>query len=136
MAKDFLYCEETDTKIYSNDVVSISTYPDTKWIAKQGWYTIGSARKHGWYFVSIADKTIISIDLVDIVDITKDTDRNRKTTTRKSTDSVAPTVKDAEPIADYLHCEATDTLIYPNDIVELSGTQYVAKCGWYKLDDE
>lgn len=131
MPKDFLYCEETDTKIYSNDVVSISTHPDTKWIAKQGWYTIGSARKHGWYFVSILDKTLISIDVVDIQDITKDTDRNQNA---GSHHSEIPTVPQTEPEADYLLCEATDTLVYPNDLVELEGVQYIAKYGWYSLN--
>ena len=132
MAKDFLYCEETDTKIYSNDVVSISTYPNTKWIVKQGWYTIGSARKHGWYFVSILDKTIISIDIIDIRDITKDTNRNHGTNEPRR--EVTPTPTQEEPINDYLLCEATDTLIYPNDLVELEGVQYIAKYGWYSLN--
>ena len=133
MARDFLYCEETDTKIYSNDVVSISTYPDTKWIAKQGWYIVGSARKHGWYFISPVDKTIISIDLVDIKDIIKDTNRGTSETRPSIPDTPVP---QDEPTVEYLHCEATDTLIYPNDLVELSGIKYVAKYGWYTFNDE
>ena len=136
MAKDFLYCEETDTKIYPNNVVSISTYPDTKWIAKQGWYTIGSARKHGWYFVSILDKTILSIDLVDIKDITIDIEQG--------TSEYRPESPDIQPQQDTqgresLHCDITNTTIYPNDTVTIS-TQpnklFIAKYSWYKFNDK
>ena len=117
MPKDFLYCEETDTKIYPNDVVSISTYPDTKWIAKQGWYTIGSARKHGWYFISILDKTILSIELVDIKDISKDK--------KQGTSEVRPEISVTSPEQDtpkreFLYCDITGVIIYPNDIVTIS----------------
>ena len=138
--KDFLYCEETDTKIRNNDVVSISTYPDVKWIAKNGWYKIGSAQKNGWYFVSISDKTILPIDLVDIKDITKDPMQPRVASTPKP----APESTE-EPIdnnVDYLYIEDQDLTIRPNDIVELTLNiggpviKCVAKNGWYKIGDE
>lgn len=138
--KDFLYCEETDTKIRNNDVVSISTYPDVKWIAKNGWYKIGSAQKNGWYFISISDKTILPIDLVDIKDITKDPMQPRAASTPKP----APESTE-EPIdnnVDYLYIEEQDQTIRPNDIVELTLNiggpviKCVAKNGWYKIGDE
>lgn len=130
MAKDFLYCEETDTKIFPNDVVSISTYPDTKWVAKQGWYFIGTARKYGWYFISLADKSIISIDVVDIVYITKDTNRG----TNKVRPDVPEQATEKPKIPEYLYCESTETTIYPNDSVIIDSNNYIAKCGWYNYD--
>lgn len=137
--KDFLYCEETDTKIRNNDVVSISTYPDMKWIAKQGWYTIGSAQKHGWYFVSITDKTILPIDQVDITTISKDS-RQAASSSRSEVQADVP----AEAInnVDYLYIEDQGITIRPNDIVEFTTTlggeliKCVVKYGWYKLDTE
>lgn len=136
MPKDFLYCEETDTKIYPNDVVSISTYPDTKWIAKQGWYTIGSARKHGWYFISILDKTILSIELVDIKDISKDK--------KQGTSEVRPEISVTSPEQDtpkreFLYCDITGVIIYPNDIVTISTRPniiFIAKYSWYKFNNK
>ena len=68
--KPFLYCEETDTKIYANDVVTISTHPETKWIVKNGWYSVVDSQKNGWHFISIEDRSILSIDQIDIKDIT------------------------------------------------------------------
>ena len=140
MPRDFLYCEETDTRIRNNDVVSISTYPDTKWIAKQGWYKIGTAQKNGWYFVSIKDKTIVPIELVDIKDITK----ADNSTTATAEDRVPSEVK-AEPVTnnvDYLYIENQDLIIYPNDIVEVAANiggdtvRCVAKYGWYEIDSK
>lgn len=137
--KDFLYCEETDTKIRNNDVVSISTYPDIKWIAKQGWYTIGAAQKNGWYFVSITDKTILPIDQVDIKNISKDS-YQAHSDPRPSV--VAEVPVEAINNEDYLYIEDRDLTIRQNDIVELAlniGTpviKCVAKNGWYKIGDE
>lgn len=138
--KDFLYCEETDTKIRNNDVVSISTYPDAKWIAKNGWYKIGTAQKNGWYFISIADKTVLPIDMVDIKDITKDPKQPKSKAAPKSDPEPVetPTVNNV----DYLYIEDRDLTIRQNDIVELAlniGTpviKCVAKNGWYKIGDE
>ena len=72
MPKDFLYCEETDTKIFSGDVVTISSYPDVKFIAKKGWYTVGSANKNGWYFINISDKSVVPVEQIDITLVSKD----------------------------------------------------------------
>ena len=133
MARNFLYCEETDTKIYPNDVVSISTYPESKWIAKTGWYKLGKAQKNGWYFVSVsADKTILPIDLVDITTITKEFNQ-QSTAVRPEPESIPEQL----PEINYLYCEATDTKIYTNDIVTTqSGLNLVAKHGWYSFDSK
>lgn len=131
MGKAFLYCEETDTKIRSNDVVSISTYPNTKWIVKNGWYKIGTAQKRGWYFISLSDKSILSIDSVDIKTIIKDD-------TGVSVDAkpeIQDTLEQPQPDVNVLYCDETDTKIYINDIVEISGIKYVVKFGWYKSDN-
>ena len=132
MAKDFLYCEETDTKIRNNDVITIATYPDIKWIAKHGWYKIGTAQKNGWYFISIADKSILPIDLVDIKDISKDENQG----TSETRPEISEEVVQESPEVNVLYCSETDTKIYINDIVDISGTKYVVKFGWYRIDDE
>jgi len=133
--KDFLYCEETDTKIRNNDVVSISTYPNVKWIVKNGWYKIGTAQKRGWYFVSIADKTVLPIDLVDIKDISKDDNQAISTSEERPTPAENPTSA-AQPEVNVLYCNDTDTKIYHNDIVDISGEKYVVKFGWHEIDGQ
>lgn len=133
MARNFLYCEETDTKIYPNDVVSISTHPESKWIAKTGWYKLGKAQKNGWYFVSIsADKTVLPIDLVDIRTISKELNQ-QSTAVRPEPESTSEQPSEIN----YLYCEATDTKIYVSDIVTTpSGLNLVAKHGWYSFDNK
>ena len=137
--KDFLYCEETDTKLRNNDVVSISTYPDSKWIVKNGWYKVGTAQKNGWYFVSIADKTILPIDMVDIKDVIKDPNQAASAPTPVSAPDPQETPTNN---VDYLYIEDRDLTIRQNDIVELALNigkpviKCVAKNGWYKIGDE
>lgn len=129
MARDFLYCEETDTKVYSNDVVGISTYPGVKWIAKYGWYSSGTAQKKGWYFVSIADKTTIAVDSININTITKDVEQG--------TSEYRPTLQDVDtknPDIDYILIPDTNIRLYEGDIVKLSNkprTKWVVHAGWY-----
>ena len=134
MAKNFLYCEETDTKIYSNDVVVISSYPNDKFIAKQGWYKLGTAQKHGWYFISLSDKSILPIDLVDIRDITKDP--NRAISEGDHTTISEPTsTTDTSP--DYL--EVSDSKVFNNDtvlILSRPNTKFIVKNGWFTLDGQ
>ena len=130
MARDFLYCEETDTKIYSDDIVTISSFSNVKFIAKQGWYKYNSTRIHGWYFISIADKSVVPIDAVDIKDIKKDEDQAHSS---GKTTEVKPTTQKTEDVNYILTADQT---LYPNDIVTLSDypdTNWVLKKGWYKL---
>ena len=133
MARDFLYCEKTDTKIYPNDVVTISTYPDVKWIAKHGWYTSDGKQKNGWYFISIADKSIIAIDSININTIIKDTERGSS--------EYRPTLKDVDVApkeVDYIVIPNTNIRLYDGDIVKISNkpkTKWVVHSGWYIYAD-
>jgi len=133
MAKDFLYCEETDTKIYNNDVVTISTYPDVKWIAKKGWYMVGTTQKNGWYFVSIIDKTIVPVEQINLQDISKDV--------VQGTSELRPTLQDMDtkpPEVNYIVIPGTDIRIYDGDIVEISNkgdTKWIVHSGWYIYQD-
>ena len=134
MAKNFLYCEETDTKIYSNDVVSISSYPDAKFIAKQGWYKLGSAQKHGWYFISLADKSILPIDLVDIRDIIKDPNQAISDGSHSATPE-ASSATETSPT----YLEVSNSKVFNNDTVSISSkpeTKYIVKYGWFTLDGQ
>ena len=134
MARDFLYCEETDTKLYANDVVTISTYPDITWIVKQGWYRLGTAQKHGWYFISLTDKTILPIDLVDIKNVVKDS--YRPTSKTSSTSNPEITSESAEE-KNYL--ETPETKIFNNDTVIIAShpeAKFIAKYGWFTVDDQ
>ena len=132
MAKDFLYCEQTDTKIYANDVVTISTRPDTKWIVKQGWYSVDNKRKNGWYFVSIEDRSIISIDQVDIKDITNESRPSGTGETRPEPNNSTTSVTET----DYIELPYSVSKLKANDIVTISdypNTNWVIKFGWYKI---
>jgi len=132
MARDFLYCEETDTKIYPNDIVSISTYPNIKWITKRGWYKIDTVQKNGWYFVSIADKTIIPADQVDITAVTKDVEQG--------TSEYRPTLKDIDTTpaeVNYIVIPGTNIRLYDSDIVKISNkprVKWIVHSGWFIYD--
>lgn len=129
MAKNFLYCEETDTRIFPDDVVIISSFSNVKFIAKQGWYMYNSVRKNGWYFVSLADKSVVPIDDVDIRDIVKD-DKQAHNSGRE----FIPQPKEDKQELNYI--QAGDILLYPNDMILISNypnTNWVLKKGWYKL---
>lgn len=127
--KTFLYCEETDTKIYKNDVVTISTHPETKWIVKNGWYSVGGNQKNGWHFVSIEDKSILPIDQVDIKDITNESRQGGTGETRPEVDNSATII----PESDYIEIPDSDTKLYANDTITYNSDTWVIKKGWYKL---
>ena len=130
--KPFLYCEETDTKIYANDVVTISTHPETKWIVKNGWYSVDGNQKNGWYFISIEDRSIISIDQIDIKDITNESRQGGSPETRPEPDNSTNPI--SEP--DYIEIPESLIKLKGNDIVTISDypdTKWVLKLGWYKI---
>lgn len=134
MPKDFLYCEETDTKIYSGDIVTISPFSDIRFVAKLGWYKLGPAQKNGWYFVDVSDRSIIPVDNIDIKDIVNLSRQSSEVSPRPeiSNSSAVPTIKD------YLEIPNTDLHIYPNDLVSCSdfpGKSFVIKYGWYSIND-
>ena len=121
--KNFLYCEETDTKISPNDVVIIANYPNIKWIAKHGWYKLGTAQKNGWYFISIADKSIISINSISLSDITKDTEQGKSSATEAPSEEIK-----------YIVIPNTNIRLYEGDIVKISGRprkKFIVHSGWY-----
>ena len=128
-SKNFLYCEETDTKIYSGDVVTISSFPDVKFIAKNGWYKIGTAQRRGWYFVNIADRTNVPMDQVDITTISK--------IVEQGTSEYRPTLKDIDTMpaeVNYLVIPGTNIRLYDGDIVKISDKpkiKWVVHAGWY-----
>lgn len=131
MARNFLYCEDTDTKLYSNDIVTISSYPDTKFILKNGWYATGSSNKRGWYFLSLADKTtVIPIEQIDLTEVIKD----------GKPVSVEPRPEPAEEpvlqVPDYIEIPDSLVTLKGNDIVTISdypSTSWVVKLGWYTI---
>ena len=133
MAKDYLYYEATDTKIYSNDVVTISSYPDVKFIAKNGWYKLGTAQKNGWYFINIATRSIIPIDDINIEEITKDIEQG--------TTELRPTLKDIDTqIAEnnFIVIPGTNVRLYDGDIVKISTkprVKWIVHLGWYIYQD-
>lgn len=130
MSRDFLFCEETDTKIYPNDIVTISSLPDAKFIAKQGWYNYGGTQQNGWYFVSISDKTIVPMSAVDIKDIHKDT--NPIVVESHPEPSEEPTA----PEVNYIEIPDSLVTLKGGDIVTISDypdKQWVIKLGWYNI---
>ena len=134
MARDFLYCEETDTKLYANDVVTISTYPDITWIVKQGWYRLGTAQKHGWYFISLTDKTILPIDLVDIKNVVKDSYRPASKASSTSNPEIT-----SESTEEKNYLETPETKIFNNDTVIIAShpeAKFISKYGWFTVDDQ
>ena len=163
MARSSLYCAETDTTIHVNDVVTISTYPGIKFITKRGWHTIGTAKINGWYFISVADKSILSIDQVDITTISKDTSQGLSKNSDDDSnyslaDKPAPPPIDSPSQAefisddpadlsisdtntpikyDYLLIPNTDIRLYAGDIVKISTyprRRWIVQHGWFTYD--
>jgi hypothetical protein len=135
MEKKYLYCEETNTRIYPNDILTISIYPNIKYIAKHGWYRLGTAQKNGWYFVSIADKSILPLESIELADVVKNVNL------AGSSDGIDEYDPDnqQEVLPEFLYCETTDTKIYPNDCVKLSpvsDVKYTAKYGEYNIKNK
>ena len=131
MARNFLFCEETDTKLYSNDIVTISSYPNVKFIIKNGWYNFGGANQRGWYFLSLTDKSIIPVDQIDLTEVAKDSNPI-SAETHKEVDNSA--ITPTEP--DHIEIPDSDTILKKNDVVTLSdypNTNWVVKYGWYRI---
>ena len=129
--KDFLYCEDTDTKLYSSDIVTISSYSSVKFIVKNGWYNLNGANTRGWYFLSMADKSIIPVDQVDLKEVAKD----GKPTTVESRPEVDNT-ETSTPTPNYIEIPDSFLKIKVNDIVTISdypNTSWVFKLGWYEI---
>lgn len=60
----------TNVQLADGDVVILSSYPDTKWILHNGWYTYAGQQQMGWYFTSIPYNEILPMSKDDLQYIT------------------------------------------------------------------
>ena len=151
MAKKYLHCEETGLNLYPNDIVTIASQPNIKYIVKCGWYQLGSSYNDDWHFVSISDKSIIPYTDVNLADVSKvsqsrssaETDQEDtrvlpvppKVTPPSEADNSAKTESDTTPVVlNYLVIPGTDVRIYDGDIIKISNkprTKWVVHYGWF-----
>jgi len=142
MSKDYLLIEGSDIQLHSGDIVTISSYGDTKWIVKQGWYVLNTARKNGWYFLSIADKSVLPAETVDLSEVSLTDSGIINTDPDSYHDSpVIPkpnksTTKTNDECK-YITIPNTSVRLYDGDIVKISKYpkfKWIVHCGWY-IDD-
>ena len=155
MAKKYLHCEETGLNLYPNDIITIASQPNIKYIVKCGWYQLGSSYNDDWHFVSIADKSIIPYTSVNLADVSK-VSQSRSISDDSVTETIAarpspkltpPTEADnsvrvesdtAPVILNYLVIPGTDVRIYDGDIIKISNkpkTKWVVHYGWFIYED-
>lgn len=142
MGKDYLLAEGSDIQLHSGDVVTISSYGDTKWIVKQGWYVLNTARKNGWYFLSIADKSVLPAEIVDLSEVSLTDSGIISTDPDSYHDSpVIPKPNKATTKSNdeckYITIPNTSIRLYDGDIVKISKypkSKWIVHCGWY-IDD-
>lgn len=117
------------TTLNDGDVVEISGYDNVQWITKNDWYKLGDAQIHGWFFLSIADRTIISVDQIDLRLVTK--------CQQAVTPEYRPTYKDetkAPGDNNYIVVPGTNIRLYDSDIIKISNkprVKWVVHTGWY-----
>lgn len=56
---NYIQIPGSNTKLYEGNVVTIETYPGTKWVVQNGWYIYKGLQKNGWYFCSIDTQTTL-----------------------------------------------------------------------------
>ena len=56
---DYIQIPGSNTKLYEGNIVTIATYPGTKWVVQNGWYIYKGLQKNGWYFCSITTQTTL-----------------------------------------------------------------------------
>ena len=61
---------DTGVVIYDGSVIVMSSYPNVKWILKNGWYTYQGRQYNGWYASSIPENNILPIDEQSLVGVT------------------------------------------------------------------
>lgn len=121
------------TTLNAGDVVEISGYDNVNWIVKNDWYKLGTAQIHGWFFLSIADKTIIPVDQIDLSLVTK--------SVQQAIPEYRPTVKNeikAPNDNNYIVVPGTNIRLYEGDIIKISNkprTKWVVHMGWYIYQD-
>lgn len=117
------------TILNDGDVVEISGYDNVQWITKNDWYKLGTAQIHGWFFLSIADRTIIPADQIDLNLVTK--------SVQEVIPEYRPTIqnKTAAPEDNkYIVVPGTNIRLYDGDIVKISNkprVKWVVHMGWY-----
>lgn len=127
--QNFLYCAATAIKFYANDVIQISTCPDTKFILRVGWYHISNAQKWGWYLINIADKSVIPIESVDLATLTKVPEHGGAESPAIILDMDAESAKSG-----FIVIPGTNIRLYDSDIIKISNyphTLWVVHMGWY-----
>lgn len=143
MSKSYLLIESSNTQLHPGDVVTISTYGDTKWLVKHGWYKLNTAQKNGWYFLSIADNTVLSADSIDLnnVEVSNNTlDINTDSHPTVSPSNVNKTVNKSNNTTDeckYVVIPGTSVRLYDGDIVKISTypqAKWIIHAGWYIID--
>lgn len=153
MNKDYLLIEETGIHIHSGDIVRISAYGEQRYIVKQGWYVLNTARKYGWYFLSISDRSVIPSDIVDLStvivintsDITPESSEstdaiNISHSVEPSEDDIPVSNSDTQLIDEckYILIPGTNVRLYDGDIVKISkypNSKWLVHCGWYINDN-
>lgn len=119
------------TTLNDGDVVEISGYDNVQWITKNDWYKLGTAQIHGWFFLSIADKTIIPVDQIDLALVTKSVQE----AIPEYRPSLKPDNKTKAPgDNDYIVIPGTNIRLYESDIIKISNkprVKWVVHMGWY-----
>ena len=121
------------TTLNDGDVVEISGYDNVQWIVKNDWYKLGTAQIHGWFFLSIADRTIIPADQIDLSLVTK--------SVQETIPEYRPTVKNdikAPNDNNYIVIPGTNIRLYDSDIIKISNkprVKWVVHMGWYIYQD-
>ena len=161
MARVSLHCDSTDLTIYINDIVTISDYPNVKYIVKKGWHDEGGKKVNNWYFVSIGDKTILSLDQVNMDHLWKDMGAGLSKDTLEPDsievkeapapsgpslveeipeEALNPVTKDMDAPTDYNYIVIpnTDIRLYDGDLVKLTNrpdTKWIVHHGWFNLNN-
>lgn len=64
-----IHIPDTCQEITVGSVVTLSRFPDTKWVTQKGWYLYEGQQYNGWYFNSIPAQTVIPMQATDLIGI-------------------------------------------------------------------
>lgn len=64
-----IHIPDTCQEITIGSVVTLSRFPDTKWVTQKGWYLYEGQQYNGWYFSSIPAQTVIPMQATDLIGI-------------------------------------------------------------------
>jgi len=64
-----IHIPDTCQEITVGSVVTLSRFPDTKWVTQKGWYLYEGQQYNGWYFSSIPAQTVIPMQATDLIGI-------------------------------------------------------------------